>query len=106
MKLFYQLGEKVAPGTDVGRYGIPFDTGFPITEVRLMQEAGMSAVDTIVPGTKHAAIVCGKGDSLGTPEPGKIADILVVDRNPLEDLEVLLNPYLVLKVGRLIAHTD
>ena len=43
----------------------------------------------IVAGTKNSARVCGLERELGTIESGKIADLIVADGNPLEDLSVL-----------------
>ncbi len=82
---FYKAGGKVALGTDFAGYSISFDTGFPITEVNLMRQAGMSPMDIIVAGTKNAAEVCGIGDTLGTVEVGKIADLFVVNGDPLAE---------------------
>ena len=55
-------------------------------EIEMMQEAGMSALQIIQAGTRNAAAVIGLGDQLGTLEPGKIADILIVEGDPLTDL--------------------
>lgn len=82
---FYKAGGKVALGTDFAGYTFSFDTGFPITEVNLMRQAGMTPMDIIVAGTKNAAEVCGISDELGTVEVGKIADLFVVNGNPLAE---------------------
>ena len=82
---FYKAGGKVALGTDFAGYSISFDTGFPITEVNLMRQAGMAPMDIIVAGTKNAAHVCGLEDTLGTIEVGKIADLFVVNGDPLAE---------------------
>ena len=50
----------------------------PTTEVALMQSAGMTPMQIIVAATNNAAEVCGLGREVGTLEPGKTADILVV----------------------------
>ena len=102
LQRFVQAGGKVALGTDYSGYVTPFDLGMPITEIRLMAEAGMTPMQIIVAGTKHAAHVCDLEDELGTIEPCKIADILVVNGNPLEDLESLLNVQMVIHNGEII----
>ena len=56
----------------------------------------------IVAGTQNGAQVCGLGKKLGTIEPGKIADIIIVNDNPLENLDALLNIRLVMKGGQII----
>jgi len=57
----------------------------------------MSPMQIIVAATKNAAHVCRRDDSLGTLEPGKSADILVVDGHPLQDITALARPKLVMK---------
>jgi imidazolonepropionase-like amidohydrolase len=74
----------------------------PITEIRLMKEAGMTPMQIIVAGTMNAASVCNLENELGTIEPGKIADIIIVKDNPLEDLESLLNVQMVIHNGEII----
>lgn len=85
LSTFYKAGGKVALGTDFAGYSISFDTGFPITEVNLMRRAGMTPMDIIVAGTKNAAHACGIDNVLGTVEVGKIADLLVVNNDPLAE---------------------
>jgi imidazolonepropionase-like amidohydrolase len=62
----------------------------------------MSPMQIIVAATKNAAHVCRRDDSLGTLEPGKSADILVVDGDPLQDIIALARPKLVMKSGVVI----
>jgi imidazolonepropionase-like amidohydrolase len=79
----------------------PF-AGMPIEEFRMMGEAGLSPMEIIVASTRRAAEVCGLGGELGTLEPGKAADILVLDGDPLEGLEAFGEPRLVVHAGRVI----
>ncbi|UCE19664.1 MAG: amidohydrolase family protein [Gemmatimonadota bacterium] len=102
LRRFVQAGGKVALGTDYDGYTTPFDLGMPITEIQLMTEAGMTPIQIIVAGTKHAAHVCDLEDELGTIGPCKIADILIVNGNPLEDLEYLLDVRIVIHNGEII----
>ena len=67
-----------------------------------MRQAGMTPMEIIVAATKNAAHVCNLDSDLGTLEAGKIADILVVDGNPLEDLSVLQNISMVIHNGVII----
>ena len=99
---FVQAGGKVALGTDYDGYTTPFDLGMPITEMKLMREAGMTPIQIIISATKHGAYVCGLDNKLGTIESGKIADIIIVKDNPLEDLEALLNVQMVIHNGEII----
>lgn len=102
LKMFYEAGGLIALGTDFGGYSTPFDDGFPITEVRMMKQAGMSNMDIIIAGTKNAAHVCHREDQLGTIEPGKIADLLIIEGNPLEDIENLAKTSMVFRNGVLV----
>jgi imidazolonepropionase-like amidohydrolase len=102
LQRFVQAGGKVALGTDYDGYVTPFDLGVPITEMKLMQEAGMTPMQIIIAGTINAANVCDLENELGTIEEGKIADIIIVKNNPLEDLEALLNVQMVIHSGEII----
>jgi imidazolonepropionase-like amidohydrolase len=102
LQRFVQAGGKVALGTDYDGYVTPFDLGMPITEMKLMQEAGMTPMQILVSATRHSSYVCDLENELGTIEEGKIADIIIVDGNPLEDLEALLNIQMVFHNGVII----
>jgi cytosine/adenosine deaminase-related metal-dependent hydrolase len=56
----------------------------------------------IVSATKNAAEVCGLGRELGALERGKIADIFIIDGNPLKDLANLTKTKIVIKDGVII----
>ncbi|MGD8539190.1 MAG: amidohydrolase family protein [Candidatus Aminicenantes bacterium] len=99
---FVKAGGLVALGTDYAGYRSRFDLGMPIREIRWMKEAGMTPMQIIVASTKNAAHVCNLGDKIGTLEKGKIADVLIVKGNPLEDLEALLRLRLVIHNGEII----
>lgn len=97
---FVKAGGKVALGTDY--YPNSFELGMPMKEIRWMHEAGMSPLDIITAATKNAAEVCGLGNELGTLLPGNIADVLVIDGNPLVDLGNLTKVKLIIKEGIII----
>ncbi|WP_028452206.1 amidohydrolase family protein [Chitinilyticum aquatile] len=90
--VFFRTGGKIALGTDFGGYITPFDRGFPRTEVLLLQKAGLAPMDIIVAGTRNAAEASGRLADLGTIEPGKRADLLVVSGDPLADIRALFTP--------------
>jgi imidazolonepropionase-like amidohydrolase len=94
-------GGQVALGTDYAGHGIKFDLGMPLTEIKLMQAAEMTPMQIIVAATRNAAKVCSLPDH-GTLEAGKVADVLVVDGNPLEDLDALSRVYMVIHNGERI----
>ena len=99
---FVQAGGRVALGTDYDGYTTPFELGMPIREMLLMHEAGMTPMQIIMSATMYAAQVCDRGQDLGTLEEGKIADLLAVSGNPLDDLRHLLNVRMVLHNGAII----
>jgi len=106
LRRFVQLGGTVALGDDFG--GLPttlnpqFVLGMPMPEIRWMAEAGMTPMQIIVAATRNSARVCGLGSELGTIEAGKAADVLVVNGNPLSDLEALTAVRLVIHRGVVI----
>jgi imidazolonepropionase-like amidohydrolase len=67
-----------------------------------MVEAGMTPMEIIVAGTKHAAHVCNLENELGTIEEGKIANILIMKDNPLENIDAFTNVYMVIHNGSII----
>ena len=81
----YKAGVKIAMGADA--FG--WDQGDNLYELMLLVDAGLTPMEAIVAGTKTGAELLGMEDSLGTLEPGKIADLLVVDGDPLQDISVL-----------------
>jgi len=60
----------------------------------------MTEMDAIRSATVVAAELLEMSDTLGTIEPGKIADIIAVDNNPLDDITVLENVSVVIKDGK------
>lgn len=101
LRRYVTAGGQVAIGTDYAGHGCPFELGMPLKEMKLMQAAGMTLMQLIVAGTRNAAQACGLSEH-GTLEPGKVADILVVDGNPLEDLDALKRTFMVIHNGEKI----
>lgn len=81
------LGVLMALGTDAGFTAVWH--GANALELALFVRAGLSPMEALLAGTKHAAKVCGRSATLGTVEVGKQADLIVVEGNPLEDIELL-----------------
>jgi imidazolonepropionase-like amidohydrolase len=71
-------------------------------EVRALQDIGLSSAETLTMMTRDSAIYLGRGDELGTIEAGKLADLLIVNGNPLEDISTLRNVVLVVKGGTVL----
>ena len=87
MMISQRAGVKVASGTDAGS---PFNIhGENATELELMVEAGLSPMEAITAATMTGAGAVGLGDKTGTIEKGKLADLIVVEGDPLRDIRVL-----------------
>lgn len=85
IQLAIESGVKIAMGTDAG----VGDHGANTEELRLMVEAGMTPMQSIVASTKTASECLEMDPDVGTLEPGKLADLLVVAGNPLDDIGIL-----------------
>ena len=80
-----------------GRIGLGGDYGFAWTphgtyarELSFfVKDVGFTPIETITCATKTGAEIMGRGDELGTLEPGKLADVLVVDGDVLADISIL-----------------
>ena len=97
---FRELGGVVGLGTD-WNIGVGMEAGIPLGEMEMLIAAGLTPMEVIEAGTRHAASVCGHGDELGTLEAGKLADVIVVDGDPLQDLQALSQVTLVIKNGEI-----
>jgi imidazolonepropionase-like amidohydrolase len=64
-------------------------------------ELGTSPMEAIVAATKNGAVILGEDARLGTLVAGKLADLQVVGRDPLESLDALGSPEMVMVGGRL-----
>lgn len=91
-------GVKMALGSDI----IPLRES-ALLEMGLWVKDGATPWQALQAATKNAAELCGAGDENGTVEAGKIADLMVVVQNPLDNIQNLQNPLLVLKDGRIVA---
>ncbi|MBW2524788.1 MAG: amidohydrolase family protein [Deltaproteobacteria bacterium] len=94
----FRSGVTIAAGTDAGNIGTLHGAALH-RELELMAEAGMSPSAVLVAATKNAAQVFSKTPSFGTIEKGKIADLLVVDADPLTDVRHLQRIHRVVKGG-------
>jgi len=99
----YQAGVKIICGTDAGT---PFNKHGEsvVVELQLMRQIGMSTMDIIKAATSISAEAMRLDDQLGTLQVGKLADLVVTDGDPLQDLNVLARPTLVFKEGRLVVN--
>lgn len=99
-----KAGVRITMGTDAGAY----DPGHNMLELELLVEAGMTPMEAIEASTRVAAKCIGVAQELGTLAPGKEADLLVVDGDPLRDIRVLQDRRrlaVVMQAGRQVAGT-
>jgi imidazolonepropionase-like amidohydrolase len=104
LRRFMAASGQVALGND-GGYMSGIQIGMPMTEIELMQKAGMTPMQIIVAATRNSARVCRRDGALGTLQVGKLADVLVVNGNPLQELQALLRVRLVVHRGVIIRPT-
>ena len=91
-------GVKMALGSDIR----PLKDA-ALLELGLWVKAGATPWQALLAATRHAAELCGVGDDLGTIEPGKLADLIVVAADPLENITNLRRLLLVFKEGRIVS---
>ncbi len=96
VRRFAAAGGIVAMGSD---YPFQVHAGLPLGELSLMQEAGLTPGQVLVAATRNAATVAGPPD-VGTVEPGKVADLIVVAGDPTKDVADLAKVSTVIQSGR------
>src|SRR4051794_27130239 len=97
-----EIGVKVVAGPDAGGHGHPANAG----ELECLVKAGMTPMQALQAATSWAAECLGWEDRLGTVASGKLADLVIVDGDPLADISVLRDPAriaLVVKDGKIAA---
>ena len=95
-----RLGIPIATGTDCGVRGVMPD--MLSREVKLVHEHGATPMAAIQAATSVAARLLGLDAEVGTIEPGKAADLILVDADPLADLRALEHPSLVMQGGAVV----
>ena len=103
-RMALEAGVPVAAGTDAGT---PFNVpGLLVDELALMVSNGMSEKEAIRSATIMAAKAVRADKLIGSIEKGMAADLLVVEGNPLEDINVLKTPHYVFAVGKLFHQSE
>ena len=92
-----------AIGKDIWALGTDRSSGADVhRELELIVGGGVSAADAIVIGTRNAARFLGKLDDLGTIEPGKLADMVLLNADPIADINNAKQIQTVIKDGKVI----
>jgi imidazolonepropionase-like amidohydrolase len=100
------LAAAIAAGVPIAMGWDNVPEAMAASELALMVEAGMTTSRALVSATSTAAYALGLDDLIGTVEPGKLADLVVVDGDPLEDIGVLVDKdwiHLVVQSGHPVA---
>jgi len=92
-------GVKIGLGTDQFPFEPNDGTTATIREAQYYVQAGMTPLQALRAATIEPATLLGVGDRLGTVESGKLADLLIVDSNPTENITALRTIRLVMKGG-------
>ena len=105
VRLLNEAGVLLLAATDVG---VPFQVpGISLhVELERLVEAGLSPLEALRTATLNPARVLKMADSLGTIEPGKLADLVLLDANPLEDIRNTQKIRAVVADGRLYRRAD
>jgi len=97
-KKAFEAGVKIGLGTDAAVY----PHGLNAHELAVYVSLGMSPLQAIQTATANDADLLGWSDKVGTLEPGKWADIIAVDGDPLQDITVLQHVKFVMKGGEVV----
>lgn len=89
--LAHQAGVQIATGTDT--------LGDMVEELEMLHQCGLTPMECIRAATSVAATVLGKENEIGSVQPDKVADLLLVEGNPLKDLGIMRNVRDVFKAG-------
>jgi dihydroorotase-like cyclic amidohydrolase len=81
-------GGRVTAGADSGYMYNLYGFGY-VQELELLRESGFHPMEVIRAGTLHAAEAIGMEDKIGSVEVGKLADLIIMDQNPLKNLKYL-----------------
>ena len=101
VRAYHEAGGVVLAGTDEVLAGPGLQE-----EIRLLRESGISAMDALKAATADAAEAVGYGDEIGTLETGKMADVVLLDADPLGEPSNLLRVRWVIKGGVLYDAED
>ncbi|MBZ9628118.1 amidohydrolase family protein [Psychroflexus sp. CAK1W] len=105
LKRIHDAGITVAAGTDAGNLLLPHGPSLH-TEMETMASAGLTPMEVLVASTRNGAKAMGRLDEFGTLEAGKVADMVVLEKNPLEDISNIRSIELVVRGGKVWTHDE
>jgi imidazolonepropionase-like amidohydrolase len=95
---FHKAGARLATGTDSPFYWMPWGLHRELEE---FVASGLSPLEAITAATLNAAIVLKAENEIGTIETGKLADLVILDESPLEDIRNTRRIWKVIQGGRI-----
>lgn len=98
IRMAYEAGCILTTGTDITNYlKLP---GFSLwDEMEIFSQAGIPNMEILKAATHNGAYALGRSDLLGALQPGKLADLVVLDGDPLEDIRCVREVHRVIKAG-------
>ena len=105
LKRLQQAGVTIAAGTDAGNIGTLHGPALH-REFELMAEAGLTPMEILVAATRNAARVVSSKPEMGTIEAGKLADLVLLEADPLTDIRNARKIHAVIKSGRFFDHLE
>lgn len=103
LKKLFDAGILIALGTDSGATPVRAQGFSEHLELELMVQAGLTPLQAITVATKNAATLLEINDRLGTLAKGKIADLIILDGNPADNIRNTRNIEAVYKAGKQIS---
>ncbi len=101
LQLLTSADVRIAAGTDAGNIGTLHGPALH-REMELMEQAGMRPFDILMAATRNAAAVMGKEKELGALLKGRVADIVLLDADPVRDIRNTQKIFKVIKSGRFV----
>lgn len=101
-----RAGVRFGAGTDTSSWN-PVVPGFSLhEELELFVEAGLTPMEALQTATRNAAEILGRQNDLGTIAKGKLADLVLLDANPLENIANTRKVHAVVVNGRMLAREE
>jgi imidazolonepropionase-like amidohydrolase len=105
LRKLQDAGVTIAAGSDAGNIGTLHGPALH-RELELMALAGLSPMEILLNATRNAALLFSENPEKGTIETGKLADLLILEKNPLKNVRNLRRIYAVIKGGRIYFHHE
>ena len=105
LKILQDAGVTIAAGTDAGNIGTLHGASI-FRELKMMVDAGLTPNQVLITATLNGAKLMGLEKDLGTIEEGKLADMVILNSDPLNNIQNISNIHLVIKNGKAFQPND